>query len=260
MSKLEFPKIERYPVYAKIGVDYKDVKQDALINPDNGKVYSIVSKKYTILKHEEAYQMAKKLIEGLDWGESVEKVFFEANGARFWVKYRFDDMKINVPNDDSDYNPYLLIGNSYDKFKSFSIRLGVYRQACSNGLFLGEDVANVKRLHMPKPMMKGELNTVIKLIKKKAKIVVERNVELWKQWMKEKISRDEVEEMIEEMKYVPDKMKEEIIWRFSNEVATKFGLFMAVTYVISHMKYGRKYNISRQIDYENMFSKMFYGK
>jgi len=66
------------------------------------------------------------------------------HGNRMYADYILPSYRINIEGD--EYIPFIQIQNSYDKTLLFGITQGLYRQACSNGAFLG--VRNVERIHL----------------------------------------------------------------------------------------------------------------
>lgn len=73
-----------------------------------------------------------------------------AKSAHF-VKIRLD-MPVTVNGD--TINPMLLFSNNHDGLGSFTVRLGVYRFVCSNGLVIGSDLfkASIRHVRGPKSM------------------------------------------------------------------------------------------------------------
>ena len=168
-QEIAFPEVVERPV--KWGYD-KDLHgadgYKAIVNPDTGKLFSIVSKDYKLIRHEEAIEKVEKAIgETANLGQYEIRTEFYNGGGRMRCKYKFPKISVEIEQGD-EINPELQLFNSYDKTYPFIVILGAYRVVCTNGL-----VVERKYLHLKK----------------------------WKQWSGQRLTVDVYEKVVETMKF-----------------------------------------------------------
>jgi len=148
LAPVSFPKVSEVPVsWGEINLQRAD-KYKAIVNPESGKVYSIVSKDYKLLRHEDAVQRIESTInENLELGKHKTDTEFYNDGARMQRIYRFYEIPVEIKPGDT-INPELQLFNSYDTSWPFIVILGAYRVVCSNGLVVGEKYLHLRKRHV----------------------------------------------------------------------------------------------------------------
>jgi hypothetical protein len=168
----------------------------ALVNPDTGQVFSIVSKDYRLIRHEEAVSRLEEVIEkspGLGRYE-VERSFYN-EGARIRQTYRFIDHTVEINSRDL-VSPELHLFNSYDVTWPFKVLLGAFRFVCGNGLVVGKTFLHFKRRHVYELEDMGvddEVETALKRFNTQAG--------QWRRWAGIRLSGKAYKEIIDGMKF-----------------------------------------------------------
>jgi hypothetical protein len=120
----------------------------ALVNPDTGQVFSIVSKDYKLIRHERAVSLMENVLHKENrLGRYKVKREIHNDGARIRQTYRFTDRKETISGDDA-VSPELHLFNSYDTTWPFTVLLGAFRFVCGNGLVIGKKFLHFKRRHV----------------------------------------------------------------------------------------------------------------
>lgn len=120
----------------------------AVVRKDTNEVLSIMSNKYKLVNHEDAYTRAMEAIResNLDLNGMIESIDYSYNGARMITKLKFPEHRVMIgENDEVDLQ--LNIHNSYDGSKPFTIDVGGYRLICSNGMVIGRTFSKISRRH-----------------------------------------------------------------------------------------------------------------
>jgi hypothetical protein len=115
LAAVSFPKVSEVPVsLGEINLQRTD-KYKAIVNPEICKVYSIVSRDYKLIRHEDAVQRIESTIdENLELGKYKTDTEFYNGGARMRVAYRFYEKSVKIKKGDT-VNPELHLFNSYDR-------------------------------------------------------------------------------------------------------------------------------------------------
>ncbi len=110
----------------------------AIVNPDSGHVYDIVSDKYKLVKHEEVIENVEEvLVKDNQMGPWDKSTIFYQEGARMRTTYKFPG--VSLPVQKGDYvNPTIEVLNSYDRSIRHIIMLGAFRLVCTNGMVVGK--------------------------------------------------------------------------------------------------------------------------
>ena len=148
LAAVSFPEVSEVPVsWGEMNLQRAD-RYKAIVNPEIGKVYSIVSKDYKLLRHEDAIQRIENIIGGNpELGNYKTDTEFYDDGARMRRTYCF--YKISVEIEPGDIiNPELQLLNSYDTTWPFIVILSGYRVVCSNGLVVGEQYLYLRKRHV----------------------------------------------------------------------------------------------------------------
>lgn len=143
MNKIFFPVLEKplvNPISGLIDNSYKCIMRE-----DTHEVLSVMSGEYKLIPNEE---IASIVMSNLDDYGDITETYSNFSNRRFKMKYRFNDMKVNIGNGEPDYlNPEIIIRNSYDGTIQLSILTGAFRLVCSNGLIIGITFSGFKNKH-----------------------------------------------------------------------------------------------------------------
>jgi hypothetical protein len=144
-----FPKVSAQSVKWGEGDILKQAESHkAIVDIKTGKVFSIVSKDYKLIRHEEAIEEVEKAIKNHPALENylVSTVFYN-DGGRMRRTYRFPEITANISQNDT-VNLELHLFNSYDTTWPFILILGAFRLICSNGLVVGKKFYQFRRRHV----------------------------------------------------------------------------------------------------------------
>jgi hypothetical protein len=111
-----FPKVGEMPVtWGKGQKTRLAVNHKAVVDLDTGKLFSIVSKDYRVILHEEAIaEVEEEIAHTKGLGRYQRFTEFFNDGGRMRRTYRFHDIRVEVREGDL-INPELHLFNSYDK-------------------------------------------------------------------------------------------------------------------------------------------------
>jgi hypothetical protein len=234
-----FPKVGEMPV---IWGKEKDTRlaenHKAIVNLNSGKLYSIVSKDYRVIRHEEVIKEVEQAISdtiGLSNYEAITAFF--NHGGRMRRTYRFKEIGVEVKKGDL-INPELHLMNSYDKTWPFIILLGAFRVVCENGLVVSQKLLHLRRRHVyeiEQINVVEEVGTALKRFKQQA--------QQWKGWTEKRISPRAYSRALDFMT-LGIKARKEVEKRISEEaegfdpdgfpVLTVWGFYNILTWHISH--------------------------
>jgi len=144
-----FPRVTEQPVSwgsqnkSQTAEGYK-----AIVDADTGKVFSIVSKDYKIITHQQAIEQIESIIsKNADLGSYDVKVNFYNDGGRMRCTFTFPKIAAEIVKGDV-VNLQLHLSNSYDVTWPFTVILGALRLVCTNGLVVGKKVLQIKKRHV----------------------------------------------------------------------------------------------------------------
>ena len=168
LAAASFPEVSEVPVsWGEINLQRAD-KYKAIVNPEIGKVYSIVSKDYKLIRHEDAVQQIESIIdENLELGKYKTTAEFYDDGARMRVTYRFYKKSVEMKKGDT-VNPEIHVFNSYDTTWPFIVLIGAFRFVCANGLVVGEKYLHLRKRHVyhfDEIDLKEQVSTALKRFK-----------------------------------------------------------------------------------------------
>jgi len=234
-----FPNVGEMPVSwwkdkdARLAENHK-----AIVDLDTGKLYSIVSMDYRLIRHEEAITEVERELSGkkeLGPYESITELFNE--GGRVRRTYRFRNIGVEVKKGDL-INPELHLFNSYDTKWPFVVSLGAFRVVCSNGLTVGQEFLHLRKRHIYEL---GQLN-VAEEIGTALKRFSQQTRE-WKGWTGKMLTSRAYSKVLEAMK-LGLKAKDEIERRMIQEaegfdpdgfpILTVWGFYNVLTWHITH--------------------------
>ena len=144
-----FPEVSDQSVTWREGKIFKPIdSHKAIVDTKTGKVFSIVSKDYRLIRHEEAIDVVEKAIrKHSDLGDYTTSTAFYNDGGRMCRTYRFPEISVNISPGDA-VNLQLHLYNSYDKTWPFIVLLGAFRLVCANGLVIGKKFYSIRRRHV----------------------------------------------------------------------------------------------------------------
>jgi len=120
----------------------------AIVDSNTGKVFSIVSEDYKIIRHEQAIGHIKSIIARNDHlGKYHNEVNFYNAGGRMRCTFTFPGISAEIDKGDV-VNLQLHLFNSYDVTWPFIIILGAFRFVCANGLVIGKEIFYIRKRHV----------------------------------------------------------------------------------------------------------------
>lgn len=235
---------------------------NAIIRKDTGQVLSTVSNRYQLFTHNEVVESFESALDisGNEFKNRRVDTFLPSNGAKMFRKYTFPDIRINIGKDyvtkkDDEVELTLELRNSYDGSLRIGFTYGAYRLVCSNGLVIGQLFSSLTKKHY----QSLQLNDIVNEFQN-CPDILKRQASLWESWKEIPMTFNEASGIFENI-YAPKKTKDRILERFEIEEPTKYGLYQAVTWDITHNTKARNpMNIrSNQVFMEDNFSKVFYN-
>jgi len=189
---MNFPKVEERPVYWRRLGRKTCPGHKAIVNADNGQVFAVATKRYNLIRHEQALDIAETAIaKNPEFGQPEPDIRLLDDGARLWATYRFPQTEYDIGGGDK-VNPTIELMNSYDLGWSFSLRFGAYRLVCSNGLVVGKTFVWYKHRHT-----RGlELERIQQILCQGMEKYSEQ-VELWRSWLDKVTTSVDYERVIE---------------------------------------------------------------
>jgi hypothetical protein len=144
-----FPQVAEQPVrWGKDGKLQRAKDHKAIVDLNTGKVFSIVSNDYKLIRHEEAIEKVERFIHGhnLMSGYVVDTEFYNERG-RMRRTYRFPSISVKISKDDTVCLTLHLF-NSYDLTWPFIVLVGAFRYVCANGLVIGRKYYQFRKRHI----------------------------------------------------------------------------------------------------------------
>jgi Domain of unknown function (DUF932)/Protein-tyrosine phosphatase len=222
----------------------------AIVDLKTDKVFSIVSKDYKLIRHEDAiHQVESALGKIPELGRFEIANEFYNSGGRMRRKYRLYDVSVEIAK--GDYvNPEIHLYNSYDRSWPFFVTVGAFRLVCSNGLVIGQRYLQIRKRHVYN-FRKLELE------KQVAGALRKFNAEttIWKKWKNHNLTESTYNQIMTVMK-LGKKAKKEVHDRLVHDsdgygkdsflITTLWVLYNVLTWFISH----RAVSLNHKIDLE----------
>lgn len=198
----ELPKVAEDRVSHGTAILGQDIVTDdykALINPDTGKLYKIVSNQYALTRNEDIDSACDKAVESFYQGPVTKNVTVYDDGARVKWNYDFRGTEYEVDKLNRQKGdiicPTLNVYNSYDTSWKYDFVFGALRLACLNGMVTNETIFRITKKHLGESMdyeriaqfMMSGLNDFSKL------------VDQWKSWNHTNTSPEVYERIINGM-------------------------------------------------------------
>ena len=210
----------------------------AIVDMKTGKVFSIVSEDYRLIRHEEAITQVEQELsktKGLGRYEAVTE--FTNGGGRMRRTYRLPEISVKIRQGD-EVNPELHLFNSYDLTWPFIIHLGALRVVCQNGLVMGQEFLHLRKRHIYEL---GQINVAEEVGKALERF--NQQTQEWKGWTEKKLAPRAYSKVLEAMK-LGLKAKDEIERRMIQEAAgfdpdgfpilTVWGFYNVLTWYSTH--------------------------
>ncbi len=215
LAAASFPEVSEVPVsWGEINLQRAD-KYKAIVNSEIGKVFSIVSQDYKLIRHEDAIQQIEDVInEFPELGKYNVKTEFYKEGARMRRNYCFKEIFVEIATRDT-VNPELQLFNSYDTSWALFVLLGAFRLICTNGLVVGKKFLHLRKRHI------YDLDQID--LKKQVSTALNRfnlQTEQWKKWAKLQLTETTYRKVMETMKF--GKMATEEIKNRTTQEAERF--------------------------------------
>jgi len=209
-----FPSVVERPVlWTEEGKVHDAKKYKAIVDEKTGKLFSIVTKEYKLIRHEEAIEVIEQAIgetPGLG-GYEVTMDFYN-NGGRMLREYVFQYHQLAIQPGDF-VKPTLRLFNSYDLTWPFIIILGAFRLVCTNGLVVSQKFFQMKKRHVFDLQTLHFLEEVSTALRRFSKQSAE-----WRRWAEVPLSKASYETTLEMMS-LGKKGTEEISSRTHQEAA-----------------------------------------
>jgi hypothetical protein len=191
----DFP-VSLAPVYRAVNGSYAVLpRRLAVVRQDTGEVLSVVSNRYRLVPHQRILDVVQQAIEGLDVGPVPRGVYVDRRGARMRAVYKFPALEQPVLKDDA-VCPCLKIQNTYDGTSRIGVHIGAFRFVCTNlavgggGVFAG-GFMSVHAGEIPIEKAAQQLGSYL--------LGFDKIVELYRRWTEERLARDSVKTLLEEM-------------------------------------------------------------
>lgn len=175
----------------------------AIVNPETGKVFSIVSKDYKLIRHEDAVMRVNNVIaENSDLGKYDVSIEFFNDGSRMRSTYCFYEISAEITSRDP-VNPELHLFNSYDTSWPFILLLGAFRMVCSNGLVIGTKFLHIRKRHVydfEQIDLENQVSTALK------RFHLQTNQ--WQKWTDRPLTERDYKKILKCMKFSKGAMQE----------------------------------------------------
>lgn len=197
MEEIAFPKVLEQPIMWGYHKDLHQAdKHKALVNPDTGKLFAIVSKHYRLIRHEQAIEQIEAAIaKNPDLGRYEVVTEFYNDAGRMRRRYVFPNISVEIEPGDS-VNPELHLLNSYDLSWPFVVLLGAFRLVCSNGQVVGKKFLYLNKRHiydLERIGLQEEVSTALERFT--------LQTDQWKEWTEQQLSPTAYDEVMKRMKF-----------------------------------------------------------
>ena len=201
----------------------------AIINENRKIVEAIVSNKYTLVQHKDAFEPLIKAVKLLNikvHGEVVDC------GGRVYINMLFDSPEAKViPADGHEIQLGLRAINSYDASHALFAEAYGYRALCTNGMILGKTLVScVKKIHIGEISEAKLMSTFIKEVLKSSP----KLIKLTNDAIKERVSQMHMQVVFKRLKF-GDRQVMKILKRVKkHEEITRYDLYNRATDWITH--------------------------
>jgi len=252
MTKITFPIIEEKPVMWGYYRDFHDAdRYKAIVDADTGKLLSIVSKDYRLIRHEQAIDELEDILYGAEGlGPFSVKTEFYNDGGRMRRSYGFEKVTVEVGLGEK-VHPELLLYNSYDLTWPLILLLGAFRFVCTNGLIVGEKFYQFRKRHVLELERMDFTEQVVTALER-----FKKQVETWKRWETQPLSLITYEKVMKAMGF-GKRATETVEGRINEDVEgflddgypqpTVWMFYNVITWYITH----RTVSLNHRVELEN---------
>ena len=147
-ENLFFP-VELVPAHAMLGNSFIQSDYQAVVRTDTNEVLGIHGAGYNLVRNAEVYGAFDDALRysSLDLNGMIVRDNLSHNGARAVRTYIFPEYRFPVGRVGDLVDMQLRVVNSYDGSLAFSAIVGAYRLVCTNGLVIGEKIAQTYSKH-----------------------------------------------------------------------------------------------------------------
>ena len=235
-----------------------------IVKEEDGTVLSKkpVSSKYKVVTHMEVVEGFEEALGrlGKEFANPEITTVLPFDGARMHRKYKFPNIHVNFGKDavtgkKDDVYLCMELQNSYDGVSKVGYNYGAFRKVCENGLMVHEKFQEIMKKHFASINV-SELAEGLK----SSVEVFQDNATKWTEWKGLEIPVMEAQAFLKKSQ-APEKVQQRILERYDIEEHTKFGLFQAITWDITHNVKARKNEANtrlNQMKLEDVFAKLLY--
>lgn len=242
------PLIQHFPELSAVK-EFRHKK--VILSEDGNHLFNVVSKRYQLIRHDDAIQKISTAIETISGKKPEVNVISLNNGARILADFQSPIFgKIQVPNPKVKdiIKISLRLKNSYDSAWSFSAGLYAHRLVCKNGAVIPEFFGGVRGKHFANLGGEDKIAANIEALCKN----IPRIQDTYTEWQGQMISFEEAQDMLS---WVPKKYAKEILDETSFP-KSKWDLYNQATYLTTH----NVDSTNRQLEFHQYISEKFFQK
>lgn len=251
MVEPSFPQVAEQPVrWGNTARLHRAQDHKAVVDLRTGKVFSIVSNDYRLIRHEQAIEKVERFIHSHHRisGYTVDTEFYN-DGGRMRRTYRFPSVSVQIHKDDAVCLTLHLF-NSYDLTWPFIVLVGAFRYVCANGLVVGKKFYQFRKrhiFHLEDIGLERDLCRSIKQFNLQAKE--------WGKWAKSAMTMKVYDKVMDTMQFGA-RAVEEIEYQLWGEeppseeglkLITLWAFYNMLTWYITH----RVYSLNRRVEMEH---------
>lgn len=219
-DKYDFP-VEEIPIVEIVKPEFRIQAKNykAVVRTDTNTVLGIVSKKYKLIEHKTVIERFSSFLGEPDFVRVLR------DGAKMFAYFRINNRTI----ENSEVELGLLVSNGYDGKLGINIKLFGITFICDNLLLFGKLLGQLKIVHRGIHLL-ARLDKVIA----KVKNAIDVGFNILHNMTQIKISRDELEDIIEFIK-LSRSAKYRILYHLGGgEEFTLWDAFQGITWFITH--------------------------
>lgn len=223
-------------------------QKKVVISEDHKRLFGVFSERSVVVPHAEALEIIDDVYREIYGEECSAEIISMKKGAQIRVKIDLPhERPINIGNDDVS-NLHMFLYNAYDKALPFKLRMGIFRQVCSNGAVVGDTIANVDA----RQLLEG-WNT--KTLAEKVSRMIEdtrKVADIWRHWTQVLVPFETAELALENK--FPKKMLEPVLIE-DDFPMSKYELYQTMTRKATHDSRTER----AQVAFDQMIARIFYG-
>jgi len=161
-NDLFFP-VEEFPLAYNNDGEINEVPNKAIVRTDTGEMLSVVGPDYQLVPNETVFTELYKVLPSTG-DVTVKNAWTTHNGGRSFIELILDNGHGGKILDAPVANR-LIISNSYDRSRKFSIQAGLAVLVCTNGMIRWESRTELASFHLKSQDIYSRLGDVAKLLK-----------------------------------------------------------------------------------------------